>query len=259
MTTLPSPRLRSAGDGPGSLRLTGGGRRVLVTTVLPLLLLACLAWTLTVRSADMGMTDATAFAAGWIVMMTAMMLPAVAPVVGLYALAARRGVVAAVPVFVCGYLLVWAASSLPAYAVSRAVTGPLMDGEPWVGRATGAALLVAAAYQLTPLKATCLRHCRSPMSFFLSRTRSLSRPGTAFAAGAGHGLYCLGCCWALMGILIAVGGMQLGWALALAAVLTLEKLAPWGEAVGRASAAVAAVLGVALVAQPSLLVHLVRM
>ena len=231
---------------------------MLVATVLPLLVIAGLAWTVTARSSTMGVLGAAGFVWAWVVMMTAMMLPAVAPVVGLYARAARRGVVAAVPIFVSGYLLVWVASALPAYAVSRAVTGPLMAGEPWVGRATGAALLLAAGYQFTPLKAVCLRHCRSPMSFFLSRTTSLSRPGTAFGAGVGHGIHCLGCCWAIMGVLVVLGGMQLGWALALAAVLSLEKLAPWGAAAGRAAAGVAVLLGLTLLAQPSLLAHLVR-
>lgn len=244
--------------GPRALPALEGGRRVLATVVLPLLLLACLAWVVTVRDAEMGLSGSTAFVTSWVIMMTAMMMPSVAPVVGLYALAARRGVVAAVPVFVAGYLVVWATTSLPAYAVARVVAEPLMEGEPWVARTTGAVLLVAAGYQLTPLKSVCLRHCRSPLSFFLGRTGSLARPSAAFSSGAWHGLHCFGCCWAIMAILVVLGGMQLGWALALALVLGLEKLAPWGVAAGRLAAAVAAALGVALLAMPALLVHLVR-
>ena len=226
--------------------------------VLPVLLVAAAAWTFTIDmgSGSMGMS-AAAFVGSWIVMMVAMMLPAVAPVVALYANAARRGLVAAVPVFVAGYLAVWALSAVPAYAVAQAVNDPLMAGRPWVGRLAGATLLAAAVYQLTPLKAVCLRHCRSPMSFFMARTKSLRSNRAAISAGAGHGLYCLGCCWALMAVLVVLGGMQLGWALALAAIVTLEKLAPWGVAVGRAAAVTGAGLGVALLISPGLLAHLV--
>jgi predicted metal-binding membrane protein len=139
------------------------------------------------------------------------------------------------------------------------VSDPLMMGRPWVARLTGGTLIAAAAYQLTPLKAACLAHCRSPLSFFLARTRGLARPRAAFAAGVGHGLYCLGCCWALMAVLVVLGGMQLGWALALALVISLEKLAPWGAVVARGVALGAAGLGIALLVAPGLLDHLVSM
>ena len=251
---------RDAGPlaGPMAVLVADGGRPALRRFVLPLLAAAALAWAVTVRmgSGDMSMS-ATAFVGGWVVMMVAMMLPAAAPVVGVYALAARRGVVAAVPVFVAGYLSVWVLSALPAYAVAQVVEDPLAEGRPWLSRLVGGMLLVTAAYQLSPLKAACLRHCQSPMSFFLSRRTSLARPRTAFAAGAGHGLYCLGCCWSLMALLVVVGGMQLGWALALAAVITAEKLGPRGLVVSRLVAVAAAALGVALLLWPGLLAHLV--
>ena len=240
-----------------SLWLADGGRRALTRVVLPILLLAAVAWVYTTQmSGSMSMTFA-AFTSSWLVMMVAMMLPAVAPVVALYVMAARRRVVASVPVFLAGYLLVWAVSALPAYAMSRVVSEPLMRGSPWLARLAGAALLTAAAYQLTPWKDVCLRHCRSPLSSFLSRTRGLSQNRDAFAAGATHGLYCLGCCWALMAVLIVLGGMQLGWALVLAAVITVEKLAPWGALAARLTALTAAGLGIALIAAPALLQHLV--
>ena len=239
-----------------SLWLSHGGRRALLLVVLPLLAVAAVAWAVTARGDDMSM-GLGPFAAAWLIMMVAMMLPAAAPVVALYALAARRGAVAAVPVFVAGYLAVWAVTALPAYAVARAVDQPLMDGEAWVGRLVGAILLAAAAYQLTPLKDACLRRCRSPLSFFLSRTGSLADPRRALLAGGQHGVHCLGCCWALMAVLVAVGGMQLGWALVLALVITLEKLLPPARLLVRAVAAVAAVAGLALLLDPSLLVHLV--
>ena len=259
-TQAPQSRSTSRSDPPPatSLWLADGGRRALVTVVLPLLALALAAWVLTARGDDMAMGSA-AFVLAWVIMMTAMMLPAAAPVVALYALAARRRVVAAVPVFVGGYLLVWAVTALPAHAVAQVLAEPLMDGESWVGRLVGGTLLGAAIYQLTPLKDACLRRCRSPLSFYLSRSGSLAAPRRAFAAGAEHGMYCLGCCWALMAVLIAVGGMQLGWALALALVISAEKLLPGARLLVRLTAAAAAVLGVALLLFPSLLHHLVLM
>ena len=234
-----------------------GGRKALVFVALPLLAVSAVGWFVTSRTDAMGMPGAASFIGSWLVMMAAMMLPAVAPVVALYALAAQRRVVAAVPVFVAGYACVWAASALPAYLVSREVSDPLMDGRAWVARLTGVTLIAAGLYQLTPLKATCLRRCRSPMSFFLTRRSSLSRPATAFSAGAEHGLYCLGCCWALMAILIVLGGMQLGWALVLALVLSAEKLLPRGPELVKVTALAAAALGAALLIAPSLLVHLI--
>lgn len=245
--------------GVASVWIADGGRRALLRVALPLLCIAALAWAVTARSAMTAMTGAGAFVLAWLVMMVAMMLPAVAPVVALYALAARRRTVAAVPVFLAGYAAVWSLSALPAYAVSRAVTEPLMDGRAWVARLTGAVLVTAAVYQLTPMKAVCLERCRTPMSFFLTRSRGLSRPTAALRAGAEHGLYCLGCCWALMAVLIVLGGMQLAWALALAVVLSAEKLLPHGQLVARTAAAGATVLGAALLIAPSLLVHLTRM
>lgn len=239
-----------------SLWLADGGRRTSLTVVLPLLTLALGAWVLTAGSKDMPLGPA-AFALAWLVMMAAMMLPAVAPVVALYALAARRRVVAAVPVFVAGYLSLWAVSGVPAYAVAQALEDPLMAGESWVARLVGGTLLSAAVYELTPLKDVCLRQCRSPLSFYLSRSGSLAGPRRAFAAGAEHGLYCLGCCWVLMAVLTVVGGMQLGWALALALVISAEKLLPGAWLLVRATAAAAAVLGVALLLFPSLLDHLI--
>lgn len=259
MTTHAAQRGATAVHGPppsAALWLADGGRRALLTVVLPLLVLAIAAWTLTARDDGMA-SGAGAFLLAWLVMMVAMMLPAAAPVVALYALAARRGVVAAVPVFVAGYLGVWALSGLPAYAVALALEEPLMMGEPWVGRLVGGTLLAAAVYELTPLKDACLRRCRSPLSFYLSRTGSLADPRRAFRAGGEHGLYCLGCCWALMAVLVVVGGMQLGWALALALVISAEKLLPGARLLVRSTAAVAAALGLALLLSPSLLDHLV--
>ncbi len=242
-----------------SVWLTDGGRRALTTVAVPLLALAAVAWTFTARADSMSMVGTAAFVGSWLVMMAAMMLPAVAPVVALYALASRRRVVAALPVFLAGYAAVWAVSAVPAYLVAQVVADPLMDGAYWASRLAGVTLLAAAGYQLTPLKVACLNRCRSPLSVFLTRSGSLARPRRAFAAGARHGVDCLGCCWALMAVLIVLGGMQLGWALAISLVLTAEKVLPRGPQIARVTAVAAAALGLALFLQPSLLTHLITM
>jgi predicted metal-binding membrane protein len=249
----------SNGLGPGAFAtlVSRGGRAAIVRILLPLLAVSGVAWVLTVR-AGTGSTgmSAAAFVTAWTVMMAAMMLPAVAPVVALYGLAAQRRLVAAVPYFAGGYLLVWVASAGPAYVVARTVDDPLMQGERWMQRIVGAMLLVAGAFELTPLKAICLRRCRTPLSFFLARSGSLRRPSAAFRAGVRHGTYCLGCCWALMAVLVVLGGMQLAWAIALAVVITLEKLAPRTTWLVRGLAAAAVVLGTAIVVSPGIVAHL---
>ena len=131
---------------------------------------------------------------------------------------------------------------------------PLADATP-VGGDSPEGAVAAAVYQVTPLKAVCLRHCRSPMSFFLRHANNLSRPSGAVRAGARHGLYCLGCCWVLMAILISVGTMQIAVMVALAVLILLEKVAPFGEQLARLAAAVFLVLGVVLLAHPTTVGH----
>lgn len=240
-----------------SVWLSDGGRQALLLIALPLLALAAVAWIVTARTDSMSMTGDAAFVGSWLVMMAAMMLPAVAPVVALYALASKRHVVAALPVFLAGYAAVWALSAVPAYLVAQVVDEPLMDGKAWVARLAGGTLIAAAAYQLTPLKVACLNRCRSPLSVFLTQKGSLARPRRALVAGARHGIDCLGCCWALMAVLIVLGGMQLGWALAISLVLTAEKVLPRGPEIARVFAMAAAALGLALLLEPSLLTHLI--
>lgn len=258
LQTDPVPIVSRPPAATTSVWLTDGGRQALLVVALPLLALAAVAWTVTARADSMSMAGGTAFVGSWLVMMAAMMLPAVAPVVALYALASKRRVVAALPVFLAGYAAVWAVSAVPAYLVSRWVDEPLMDGRSWVARLAGGTLIAAAVYQLTPLKAACLNRCRSPLSVFLTQRGSLARPRRAVVAGARHGIDCLGCCWALMAVLIVLGGMQLGWALGITVVLTAEKVLPRGPEIARAVAVTAAALGLALLLEPSLLTHLIR-
>ncbi len=180
----------------------------------------------------------------WSVMMVAMMLPSATPMILLFANTSRQRAKAARPyvptaVFILGYLFVWTGFSL----VATAANWGLHQGEmlsAMMGRATpgvaGVLLIGAGVFQWTPLKATCLAHCRSPISFLMAHLRE-GRLG-AFATGAHHGLFCLGCCWLLMALLFALGVMNLVWIAALALFVLAEKVVPHGLMVGRASGVV---------------------
>jgi predicted metal-binding membrane protein len=197
-----------------------------------------------------------AFLVAWVAMMAAMMFPAVLPVVRLYARAAANGQAAPVAVFVGGYIALWGLVGVPAYFAWRSLNEPLMMGSPWAGRVAGGVALAAGLYQLTPLKSVCLRHCRSPLSFFMRHGKHLDRPTGAFVAGVRHGTYCIGCCWMLMALLIAFGAMQLVWMVVFAVLILLEKLAPFGEQLARVTGAVLAVVGVALLVRPDFVTYL---
>lgn len=197
-----------------------------------------------------------AFVIAWVAMMAAMMFPAVLPVVKLYARAAALGRAVPTAYFVLGYLAVWAAMAGPAYLAWRALAEPLADGRPWVARLAGATFLVAAAWQFSPLKSACLRHCRSPLGFFLRFGGKLRRPLGAMRMGAVHGAFCFGCCWAIFAVLVGLGTMNLAWMAVLTALIILEKNARHGEAIARATGAALALVGGLLLVDTSLLVHL---
>lgn len=186
-----------------------------------------------------------AFIVAWLAMMTAMMFPAIAPVVKLYGRGAASGRVAPLPFFVAGYIAVWTSLGIPAYFAWRALMDPIAMGETWAAYLAGAVLTAAAIWQLTPLKTICLRHCRSPMSVFMRFGDKAERVSGAVRMGATHGAYCLGCCWALMAILVALGTMNIVWMVALAALIFVEKNAPGGELIARVGAL--AFIGLALV------------
>jgi predicted metal-binding membrane protein len=198
-----------------------------------------------------------AFLVAWVAMMAAMMFPAVLPVVRLYARAAAQGQAAPVAVFVGGYLALWGVVGIPAYFAWSRLNAPLIAGSPWAGRVAGGVALAAGLYQLTPLKSVCLRHCRSPLSFFMRHGKHLDRPTGAFVAGGRHGMYCIGCCWMLMALLIALGTMQLVWMVVFAALILVEKATPFGEQFARIAAVVLVVLGVVLLARPDVVTYLI--
>lgn len=192
-----------------------------------------------------------AFLVAWVAMMAAMMLPAILPVVKLYARAAAHGRVAPVPFFVSGYLALWTVLALPAYLAWRELEMPLADGASWAGRVAGVTLLAAALWQVSPLKAVCLRHCRSPMGFFMRYGERVRTSAGALRMGVVHGAFCIGCCWALFVVLVAAASMSLLWLVAFTALIVIEKNWRHGERVALAVAPALAGLGVALLVAPS--------
>jgi predicted metal-binding membrane protein len=184
----------------------------------------------------------------WAVMMVGMMLPAAAPMVLFFATFSRRSrerghTVAPVGAFVSGYLGVWSAFALGAtgfqWALDRAaLLSPHMAAvSPVVG---GGLLIAAGLYQWTPLKDACLGLCRSPVAFVMGHWRPGA--GGAFRMGLEHGAFCVGCCWALMGLLFVGGVMNLLWVAAITLAVLAEKVAPRGGWIARATG-IALVLG----------------
>ncbi len=227
---------------------------------LVLIAVAALTWWWTWRMAAGMNTDGMimivplgAFLVGWAVMMAAMMLPAVTPVVRLYQRAAVAGRVAPTGYFVTSYLVVWALTGLPAYLLWQWASTPLRENATWAVRIGGVTLIVAGAYQLTPLKRACLRHCRSPMSYFLRLRGSLERPGGAVRAGLLHALYCCGCCTALMTVLVVTAAMNLLWAVLIALVVFVERNIRWGVEFATVLGVVMLALGAAVVVSPPIL------
>jgi predicted metal-binding membrane protein len=157
----------------------------------------------------------------WTVMMAAMMLPSTSPLVLLYA---KRSTAAHSALLTVGYLLVWAAIGLAAYEVSMRLPDPS-------NVVVGGVLIAAGLYQLTPLKTACLKRCRNPVDFLVTHWHP-GRMG-ALRLGVEHGAYCLGCCWALMAVLVIAGAMSLLWVVAIALVVAGEKLLPHGPLLGR--------------------------
>ena len=244
-------------------------RRATFTTAGALLVLAGGAWWLTARrSADMtdmvqGLAQvggampfdmlAPVFLAMWVTMMVAMMFPTIAPIVLLHRMVMRRqgGSPLATVSFVAGYLLVWAAAGLVPLAVLQAFRSETSDAG-WVPRLCGAVLLAAGAYQFTSWKQACLRACRTPLTFLSTHDFGRGLGGT-LRAGASHGAYCLGCCWALMAVLFTVGLMNLTWMAVLAVVFLAEKNWKHGVLLTRVVGTAVALLGVVVLVHPDAL------
>ncbi|HVL73452.1 MAG TPA: DUF2182 domain-containing protein [Beijerinckiaceae bacterium] len=250
--------------------LERGLRRDRLFVIGGLAAVVALSWAYVLAGAGMSMHDMPAMPMGharapwtlhhaalllamWAIMMAAMMLPSAAPTILLYATIARRraergDATVSSAVFAAGYLLAWAGFSVGAtalhYGLERiALLSPMMNVSH--GGLAGAVLIGAGLYQWTPLKNACLRRCRSPLDFVLSEWRE--GPAGALAMGLRHGVYCVGCCWALMRLLFVGGVMNVAWIGAIALFVLVEKLAPHGKWFGRAAGAALFVWGAALV------------
>lgn len=176
------------------------------------------------------------FIATWTVMMIAMMFPATAPVVLLFDRwrRSRNRTVASTLSFVTGYLAVWTAAGLLAFGALLAIESQV-DHSTTAVRIGGVTLVAAGLYQLSPLKTICLTKCRSPLGLVMEYAQHLGRGLRGpFRVGVIHGAYCLGCCWALMAVLIVLGMMNLGWMAAVSALILVEKVLPAGRGFGRA-------------------------
>ena len=195
--------------------------------------------------------DGAAYVLAWAVMMAAMMLPSALPMIGLYAATQKRDKgaarIVAVALFAAVYLGLWAFSGVPVYAASLALMAVTADTLAYL---VAAVLIVAGVFQLTPLKQVCLRHCRSPIGFLLGHWRA-GWTG-ALAMGWAHAVYCLGCCWALMIVLVVAGAMGLPWVLLIACVVAAEKLLPRGDSIARLTGVALVLLGVAVAVRPAL-------
>ncbi len=185
----------------------------------------------------------------WWIMMVAMMLPSATPMVLLFATINRKqkeigNPHVATAIFASAYLIVWAGFSIVAVALqwsleALALLSPtLISGNVVLG---GGLLLAAGLYQLTPIKQACLKNCRSPLQFIMTRWRNGG--GGAFHMGMEHGAYCVGCCWFLMGLLFFGDVMNLYWIIGLAVIVLIEKIIPGGRWVSHILGAVLIVCG----------------
>jgi predicted metal-binding membrane protein len=154
-------------------------------------------------------------------------------------------------VFTLVYLALWAVSGTPVYL---AHTFFMALAPPAFAYGVALILLVAGGFQLSPLKRACLRTCRSPLGFMLGRWRAGLRG--RLVLGWAHGVYCLGCCWALMVVLVAAGEMGPAWVVLIEAVVSAEKLLPAGEWIARATGGALVLLGVAVALRPDLVIVL---
>jgi len=188
----------------------------------------------------------------WFIMMVGMMLPSASPAILLHAGIARKRspearILPDVWIFALGYLAVWglfsgvAAALQQVLAASGWVTPMGVSSSGWL---SGGVLVIAGIYQWLPVKERCLSKCRSPLQFFMFHYRK-GALGT-FVMGAEHGLYCLGCCWALMLLLFVAGVMNLLWVAVIAIFVLLEKLVPAGDLLGRFAGGVMIVAGLML-------------
>ena len=251
---------------PARERLTDGGGlapafaavRVRLLLVAALFAVAAAGWWWTVhemRGMDAGpwtgLGTLAWFLGIWVVMMAAMMFPSVAPTVALYSRMTRQRSPLSPLLFAGGYLLTWAVAGVVVFALARLlglVPGDLLAWERGGRWIAGGTLVVAAAYELSPFKDVCLGKCRSPLGFLLGSWRD-GRLG-ALRMGAKNGVWCVGCCWALMASMFALGLMSVVWMAFVAGLIAVEKTLPWRRAATYGTAGVLLALGLLLFIAP---------
>jgi predicted metal-binding membrane protein len=187
----------------------------------------------------------------WVVMMAAMMFPSVSPTVALYSRMTKAAGPLSPILFTAGYLLTWAGAGALAFAVAFGGNRATGDVLAWdrAGRwFAGATLLVAAVYELTPLKDVCLGKCRSPLGLLMSTWRD--GPKGALRMGVKNGAWCVGCCWALMASFFALGIMSVVWMAVVAGSIAVEKTLPWRRVATYGVAGILVVLGMLLLLSP---------
>lgn len=246
--------------------------RINLVVVLVLLGLSVLAWQSTIEQATsmsgmvmglgqigsraQGDMSAGLFLTMWVTMMVAMMLPTVAPMVLAHLAVARRrgdGILPTVA-FTGGYLLVWSAigvAALFAYWGFAQFSDEAAQSR-WLPALAGTILVVAGAYQFTGWKQVCLDQCQSPFAFVVTHDFGGGVRG-AVRAGVVHGAFCLGCCWALMAVLLVVGLMNLLWMAGIFALFFAEKHWKHGIVLAKLAGAALIILGAAVIAWPALL------
>ena len=239
-----------------SLRPAYAATRAHLGIVAVLLGLAALGWWWTVgemRGMDNGPWTALGtfgwFLGIWVVMMAAMMFPSVSPTVALYARMSRSRVLAVT--FTAGYLVTWAAAGVVAFLIALVAAHAVHGALQWENAGQGIAgvtLLVAAGYELTPLKDVCLGKCRSPLGTLLGSWRD--GWAGAFRMGLGNGAWCVGCCWALMASLFALGVMSIVWMAFVAALIAAEKTLPWRRVAVYGTGVLLLALGLLLLVAP---------
>jgi predicted metal-binding membrane protein len=249
----------------GSGRYTGvapvyAAARARVGLVAALFVVAGVCWAWTVKEMqgmDAGpwtsLGSLGCFLGVWVVMTTAMMFPSVAPTVALYACITHTR--SRPWLFAGGYLFAWAVAGLLAYAAGATATKILGEALAWrnAGRElAGATLIIAAIYELTPLKDVCLAKCRSPLEVLLGSWREGG--SGAIRMGAKNGAWCVGCCWALMASLFALGVMSVWWMAFVAVIIAVEKTVPSRQRnLTSAASADLLVLGIVVLAFPEAL------
>jgi predicted metal-binding membrane protein len=198
------------------------------------------------------MLPALLYVGGWVLMTAAMMLPTTVPLLGIFerVVEGRPDRIILLGLLILGYLVIWAAFGIAAHLLDYALHG-LVPMSPWFGSHSwtiGAAVLaIAGAFQFSTLKYQCLDKCRTPFSFVNEHWRGQDPRRQSFLLGVHHGIFCVGCCWAIMLLMFVVGTGSVGWMLALGAIMAIEKNFSWGRRLS-------APLGVGLLACASVIV-----